>query len=353
MTNTQLRTYPYKREAIRACLLSLLSDEHIRTVSPTTRRLVERNLKADWCAVLSPPPQDQESIEAEAKLAQRLSTIALQAPSAQHMRDANGSAPDSPQSPPSNGLLGAPHSGAFGQSSLSVNEVADAEQRRFLPFFRRSRKSSHKERPADLHAVLEHPPHAARPHQHPVHIPSLHSAAPESWHKHAKQDRHLQNAISLSGSASTPHISLVNHNGSQEALRASASTDALPSAPSSANSACFSITGRKSRIPPPRPPKKGASSDILQSSSAPCTPPDSAMHSGSEEAIGMTITPVEGPARPATPEAVLPASSARTGLKAKFRRAPPPTPSRKRAATAAVDTLSPPVPLPDMPVPQR
>ncbi|KAI8451175.1 hypothetical protein BY996DRAFT_4586336, partial [Phakopsora pachyrhizi] len=52
LTSTQLRTFFYKRKEIRHSLLSLIKFEHLRELNPTTKRLVERNLKADWCIEL-------------------------------------------------------------------------------------------------------------------------------------------------------------------------------------------------------------------------------------------------------------------------------------------------------------
>ncbi|PWN52178.1 hypothetical protein IE53DRAFT_15579 [Violaceomyces palustris] len=52
LTNTQLCTYPYKRPQIRRLLTGLLSHSHLRDISSTTRRLVERCLKAEWCVEL-------------------------------------------------------------------------------------------------------------------------------------------------------------------------------------------------------------------------------------------------------------------------------------------------------------
>ncbi|KAE8225576.1 hypothetical protein CF319_g1709 [Tilletia indica] len=52
LTNTQLCTVPYKRPQIRRLLLALVSLEHIRDVSATTKRLVDRCLRAEWCVAL-------------------------------------------------------------------------------------------------------------------------------------------------------------------------------------------------------------------------------------------------------------------------------------------------------------
>lgn len=52
MSNTQLKVTPYKRPELRATLISLISHSNIRDVNPTTKRLVERCLSADWCKAL-------------------------------------------------------------------------------------------------------------------------------------------------------------------------------------------------------------------------------------------------------------------------------------------------------------
>ncbi|KPV71710.1 uncharacterized protein RHOBADRAFT_56533 [Rhodotorula graminis WP1] len=52
LTNTQLRHHPYKRPELRRCLESLVAQTYYRACDPTTRRLVERNLRASWCQTL-------------------------------------------------------------------------------------------------------------------------------------------------------------------------------------------------------------------------------------------------------------------------------------------------------------
>ncbi|KAI8996664.1 hypothetical protein BD414DRAFT_478703 [Trametes punicea] len=49
LTKTQLRNMPYKRPQIVRTLESLIENESIRDVDPTTKRLVERCLSGDWC----------------------------------------------------------------------------------------------------------------------------------------------------------------------------------------------------------------------------------------------------------------------------------------------------------------
>ncbi|KAI0372566.1 hypothetical protein BV20DRAFT_79262 [Pilatotrama ljubarskyi] len=49
LTKTQLRTMPYKRPQIVRALESLIENESIRDIDPTTKRLVERCLSGDWC----------------------------------------------------------------------------------------------------------------------------------------------------------------------------------------------------------------------------------------------------------------------------------------------------------------
>jgi hypothetical protein len=53
LTNTQLLTYPYKRVEIRSLLLRLTSHAHLRDISSTTKRLVDRCLNAQWCIDLN------------------------------------------------------------------------------------------------------------------------------------------------------------------------------------------------------------------------------------------------------------------------------------------------------------
>ncbi|TKY89391.1 hypothetical protein EX895_001922 [Sporisorium graminicola] len=52
LTNTQLCTYPYKRTQIRRLLKGLISHGHLNDISTTTKRLVERCLRAEWCVEL-------------------------------------------------------------------------------------------------------------------------------------------------------------------------------------------------------------------------------------------------------------------------------------------------------------
>lgn len=52
LTNTQLLTYPYKRQQIRQLLIGLTSHGQIRDISATTQRLVDRCLSAQWCVDL-------------------------------------------------------------------------------------------------------------------------------------------------------------------------------------------------------------------------------------------------------------------------------------------------------------
>ncbi|BGP26258.1 hypothetical protein Rt10032_c10g4293 [Rhodotorula toruloides] len=49
LTNTQLRHYPYKRQELRRVLECLIAPSYYRDCDPTTRRLVERNLRGSWC----------------------------------------------------------------------------------------------------------------------------------------------------------------------------------------------------------------------------------------------------------------------------------------------------------------
>jgi len=49
LTKTQLRSLPYKRSQIVYALESLTANQEIREVSSTTKRLVERCLRGEWC----------------------------------------------------------------------------------------------------------------------------------------------------------------------------------------------------------------------------------------------------------------------------------------------------------------
>ncbi|PVG03971.1 hypothetical protein CPB86DRAFT_694417 [Serendipita vermifera] len=57
LTNTQLRDIPYKATQIRRTLQVLISQDNMREVTPTTKRLVERCLEAEWCKSLPPDPE--------------------------------------------------------------------------------------------------------------------------------------------------------------------------------------------------------------------------------------------------------------------------------------------------------
>lgn len=57
LTNTQLRDDPYKTVQVRRTLQSLVSNGNIRDITPTTRRLVERCLNADWCIRIQDDPE--------------------------------------------------------------------------------------------------------------------------------------------------------------------------------------------------------------------------------------------------------------------------------------------------------
>ncbi|GAA5893776.1 hypothetical protein JCM6882_003092 [Rhodosporidiobolus microsporus] len=63
LTNTQLRTYPYKRPQLRRVLETLIAPSSYRDCDPTTRRLVERNLRGSWCQGL----RNQELGQAQAQ----------------------------------------------------------------------------------------------------------------------------------------------------------------------------------------------------------------------------------------------------------------------------------------------
>lgn len=266
MTHTQLRTYPYKREAIRTTLLSLLSDEHIRTVSPTTRRLVERNLRAGWCVAITPriAEADAEVLEV-AEVEKKLATLALetgQGLACGRLRREDLAPPASPAS-----TIG---------STLSVNAVADAEQ--------------------------EHANGSAH-------------APVDGEHSERRQSQHEENLnlrVLIMGSSSLdepetpppPSAELV-----QEPTTLNPPT--APPAAASSSSVFSTITGmaRKSKVPPPRPPKSKPAKN-----GAPALEP-----------LPESVAQDGQPSQSANPPS--------GGFKARFRRAPPPTPERKRLPT--------------------
>jgi hypothetical protein len=271
MNNTQLKAYPYKRAQIRATLLTLLSDDHIRTVSPTTRRLVERNLKADWCVALSPAPSDDKDVEAEAQLAKHMSALALKDPAMQHLRV------DDTQS------MG---------STLSVNAVADAD----VPYNRSQLVAS----PTSTHGH--------------------HTTSPSREH-HVGHSR-AREVSRLHGLNHTT-IEMPHHHDRQSSTH---SKDGSGDGGLSASAVTVPMR-KKHRTPPPRPPKKHVTSSL------PATPPaeleladvETASTGASSSvdtasiASGSTET-VEDSQVDATTHA----------LKTRCRRAPPPTPHRKR-----------------------
>lgn len=344
MTSTQLRTYPYKRPQIRATLLALLSNDHIRTVSPTTRRLVERNLKAEWCVALSPPPETMHEIDEEAQLAKRMSSIALKGPTCdlrvEEIR------------PLRSGSLG-------GQSTLSVNAVADAQ----LQNHPSPTSSSHRglrNKPSiaylsesDVNLVK----HDSRDSQRSIPpLPSL--AVPhETYHStRSHEDLHTSPTSYIAMSSTPQEESLAS--SAPEWRDSSMTTKAYPS---SASAQQPSPPQKRSgllrkRVPPPRPPKSSRS--VKGSHSAPHSAPDTPSDWSAEEtsvpppSIGLSghqheqqqqqQQPLLHPHRhpdhqqphyhhpppPLGPAA--PSFTGGGGIRSKFRRAPPPTPARSR-----------------------
>lgn len=280
MTNTQLRTYPYKRAQIRATLLSLLSDDHIRPVSPTTKRLVERNLKADWCVALSPAPSNDTEVEAEAQLAKQMSTIALKEPAVQHLRQEDSN--------PMN-------------STLSVNAVAAAD----LPF---KRTATRVRSPTQMSVTSGG--HANSPTHKEHHVGHSHSRENSRIHGHGHEAVQMPHYERKTSSHSRDSKS----NGLQKE-----SEGGLP-------------LKKKHRTPPPRPPKK------LATQSLPATPPPEPdvpllPHSATIEPYNATLAgSVESldsqpvPDMPENENGEAPVHP----IKTRFRRAPPPTPHRKR-----------------------
>lgn len=58
LTNTQLRSAPYKHAQIVRTLRGLVDHAHIRDISPTTRRLVQRCLGAEWANAVQQERRD-------------------------------------------------------------------------------------------------------------------------------------------------------------------------------------------------------------------------------------------------------------------------------------------------------
>ncbi|KAG0146120.1 hypothetical protein CROQUDRAFT_715739 [Cronartium quercuum f. sp. fusiforme G11] len=77
LTNTQLRSFHYKRREIRHVLLSHLKYAHLREVNSTTKRLVERNLKADWCLELERAGELNNELTAPSQLLRSMSNETL------------------------------------------------------------------------------------------------------------------------------------------------------------------------------------------------------------------------------------------------------------------------------------
>ena len=260
MNNTQLKTYPYKREAIRATLMTLLSDDHIRTVSPTTRRLVERNLKAGWCQALAPPPSNDSEVVEQAQIAKEMSTLALKSPTSLVREDEMR-----------------PNSA---HSTMSVNAVADAD----LPHLGRFRASngSLKELSSGLRSPIiqeceaEHLPEGEFPTMQD-HTSETDSQPPPNQHHRV---RRISRGFGDSLASSVSGLSLIN---------------------------------RKGKMPPPRPPK-------------------------SRKSVKAAHGQLDNPE--ASAEEIIEASPL-PSVKARFRRAPPPTPSQsKRAGKAEVEESS-------------
>lgn len=260
MTKTQLRAYPYKRAQIRATLLSLLSDDHIRPVSPTTKRLVERNLKADWCVALSPAPSDEHDVEEEAQLAKHMSAMALQDPAVQQLRMDE----TNPMS-----------------STLSVNAVAAAD----LPF---------KSVPAKSPRQVTSPTH--REH----HVGHSHSRENSRIHGHGHGAVELPQHERKGSS----------HSRDSKAEGLSASVEGLP-------------LKKKHRTPPPRPPKKGVTQSL------PATPPPE-FETPLQHDVPVTSTAGADSDTHSVSETAALKEETVNPIKARFRRAPPPTPHRKR-----------------------
>lgn len=403
MTNTQLRAYPYKRAQIRATLLSLLSDDHIRNVSPTTKRLVERNLKAEWCAALSPAPTNDKEVEMEAQIAKHMSALALKDPTTMHLRpdDANSvhsvhstlsvnavAAADVPlKKPRHKNSLPRLHEVPVGHSRSVENPHVHGHGHSTveMPVYHRHTSSQSNDGSAASPTSPKAPSDGGQPlerkHRTPPSIPHHnhkfavgYSKSSSDAHTHGRghmkveipthRERHMsttsrdsslsgptspsatsEGSHSLSRKSRTPvtspqsHQFPVGHSRSHENPHIHGhghQTVEMPifkrhssshSRDGGLHSAGVSTPAeqaegghalkKKHRTPPPRPPKhRDKLKGVEEIPSVPSSPP---IETAALEEPEFTIPAPPPPA---------------TGLKARFRRAPPPTPSRKRRTSS-------------------
>jgi hypothetical protein len=68
LTKTQLRDLPYKRAQIVVALESLMENSEIRDIDPTTKRLVERCLRGEWCAQYRKPKAVRDTLRRDAEV---------------------------------------------------------------------------------------------------------------------------------------------------------------------------------------------------------------------------------------------------------------------------------------------
>lgn len=141
LNNTQLRHHPYKRPQLRQVLTSLISHSLYRETDPTTRRLVERNLRGSWCDGLteSSPTDDQRRLDRKSSATGEYSGGGTGWSSGMGGRRDPPASHYAMGSPGGiGGALGSPSSGqGYGRegnaSTLSVDAVAREEGRRGAP----------------------------------------------------------------------------------------------------------------------------------------------------------------------------------------------------------------------------
>jgi len=135
LNNTQLRHHPHKRPQLRRVLTSLISHSHYRETDPTTRRLVERNLRGSWCDGMTESLPGEEQRKADRKMTATGELVG----SGTGWSSGMGRRRDHPQAGVASpggigGVLGSPSSGhgfrgEGNASTLSVDAVAREEGR--------------------------------------------------------------------------------------------------------------------------------------------------------------------------------------------------------------------------------
>lgn len=248
LTNTQLKTIPYKHRQIRHALQSLTSlAPHRNVASATTRRLVDRNLNAAWCLAL-----DKEDVESTL-----LSASPIEA--------------DSPLQPPMSGTskplqLASPTSGMHA-SSLVFNLTRGAEDRRGSVFSVDSvagasaARSAHR-KSSSLSSTSTMPSIASPPSRS-----NSTSPAPPVAYSHSVAGLRLGALTAPDGRQSIPGAALVSSSIPYNANYAS--TSAISLTGSQSHSVAFPSTGKSARRPaPPTPSRKKDQADTPHSITA-------------------------------------------------------------------------------------